>query len=482
MNARIIFRALSALLLIISLTMLLPVIVALLSGEENLLSAFLIPLGGGCAVSAAGFYLTRSRTAQMLPRDGFAIVTGSWVLASAIGAVPFVLAHALPSYTDAFFETMSGFTTTGASVIANVEALPRAILFWRSLTHWLGGMGIIVLAVAVFPMIGIRAYQLVKAEAPGPSLERITPRIAHTAKILWLIYVGLSALEAILLMIAGLSPFDAVTQTFGTMATGGFSTRNASIGAFNSPAVEIIITIFMVSAGANFVLYYHALVGRFTAIKVDTEFKSYIGIFVVASAIGALSLGLQAGQPAGEAIRSSAFQVASILTTTGFATTNFDAWPSIAKIVLLLLMFVGGCAGSTAGGIKVVRIVTMLKQAVNEMRYEVHPRAVFSLSLNGVPLRKNTVFGIVSFFFLYMLLALVTTAVVSFAGVSVQGAFTTALVTLGNIGPGFAEVGPTNTYMFYPPAIKWFLSFIMMVGRLEVYTVLILLLPRMYRR
>jgi len=230
------------------------------------------------------------------------------------------------------------------------------------------------------------------------------------------------------------------------------------------------------------VLYYHALVGRFGAIRRDTEFRAYIGIFLIASAAAALSLILQGGLPDGEAIRSSAFQVASILTTTGFATANFDAWPSIAKIVLLLLMFVGGCAGSTAGGIKVVRIVTMLKQAVNEMRYEIHPRAVFSLSLNGVPLRKNTVFGIVSFFFLYMLLALVTTAVVSFAGVSVEGAFTTALVTLGNIGPGFAEVGPTNTYTFYPAAIKWFLSFIMMVGRLEVYTVLILLLPRMYRR
>ncbi len=482
MNARIVVRALSALLLIVSVSMVLPILVAVLSGEQNMIVPFLVPLLIGSAAAGIGIFFTRDPSVAMVPRDGFAIVTGSWLLASAVGAVPFVLAHALPSYTDAFFETMSGFTTTGASVIADVESLSRAILFWRSLTHWLGGMGIIVLAVAVFPLIGIRAYQLVKAESPGPSVERITPRIARTAKILWLIYVGLSALETILLIIAGLSPFDAITQTFGTMATGGFSTRNASIGGFHLPAVEIIITVFMVSAGANFALYYQLLIGRFSSFRADTEFKAYIGIFLVASGIAALSLIFQSGAPTGEAIRQSAFQVASILTTTGFATTNFDTWPSVAKIVLLLIMFVGGCAGSTAGGIKVVRIVTLMKQAVNEMRYEIHPRAVFSLSLNGVPLRKNTVFGIVSFFFLYMLLVLLTTAVVSFAGVSVSGAFTSALVTLGNIGPGFAEVGPTHTYAFYPPAIKWFLSFIMMVGRLEVYTVLVLFLPRIWRK
>jgi trk system potassium uptake protein TrkH len=462
--------------------MLLPVLVALLSHEPTMVIVFLGPAVIGALLAAAGIYLTRSATRQMLPRDGFVIVTGSWIIASAIGAVPFVLSHALPGYVDAFFETMSGFTTTGASVISNVEALPRAILFWRSLTHWLGGMGIIVLAVAVFPLIGIRAYQLVKAEAPGPTLERITPRMTHTAKILWLIYVGLSALETVLLMIAGLSPFDAITQTFGTMATGGFSTRNASVGSFGIPAVDIIITVFMVAAGMNFAVYYYLITARFSAVRVDSEFKAYIGIFVLATLTAAVSLHFQAGEAVGLSVRESAFQVASVLTTTGFATTNFDSWPAVAKTVLFLLMFIGGCAGSTAGGIKVVRIVTLMKQAANEMRYQIHPRAIFSLTLNGVSVQKTTVFGIVSFFFLYVLLVLITTGIVSLSGVSISGALTTALATLGNIGPGFAEIGPTKTYMFYPPAIKWFLSFIMMVGRLEVYTVLIAFSPGIWRR
>ncbi len=482
MNFGVIVRTLSALLLIICAAMLLPVLVALLSHEPTMVIVFLGPAVIGALLAAAGIYLTRSATRQMLPRDGFVIVTGSWIIASAIGAVPFVLSHALPGYVDAFFETMSGFTTTGASVISNVEALPRAILFWRSLTHWLGGMGIIVLAVAVFPLIGIRAYQLVKAEAPGPTLERITPRMTHTAKILWLIYVGLSALETVLLMIAGLSPFDAITQTFGTMATGGFSTRNASVGSFGIPAVDIIITVFMVAAGMNFAVYYYLITARFSAVRVDSEFKAYIGIFVLATLTAAVSLHFQAGEAVGLSVRESAFQVASVLTTTGFATTNFDSWPAVAKTVLFLLMFIGGCAGSTAGGIKVVRIVTLMKQAANEMRYQIHPRAIFSLTLNGVSVQKTTVFGIVSFFFLYVLLVLITTGIVSLSGVSISGALTTALATLGNIGPGFAEIGPTKTYMFYPPAIKWFLSFIMMVGRLEVYTVLIAFSPGIWRR
>ncbi len=481
-NLRVVLRVVAALLIIVSLFMLLSLVWAFVYGETDVVLAFAIPGAGTIAASLAVLFLTRGRHSDISTRDGFLLVSLSWVLASAVGAIPFTLSGAIPSYVDALFETMSGFTTTGASILTEIESLPKTILFWRSLTHWLGGMGIIVLTVAIFPILGIGGLQLIKAEAPGPTVDKITSKITETAKILWLTYVILSLIETILLMFAGMDLFDALTHTFGTMATGGFSPKNTSVGYYNSAFVDIVITAFMVAAGVNFVLYFKLLTGRFRSIARDTEVKVYLAIFVAASLVVALDLHGTRFPGFGISLRYASFQVASILTTTGYATDDFAAWPAFAQVVLFSLMFVGGSSGSTGGGMKVVRITTMFKQGWNEMRYLVYPNAVFPIRLNGERVRKDIVYAISGFVTLYVFLLLVTTLLVGLAGNDILTSFSTALVTLGNIGPGFGNVGPTLNYAFYPDWIKLFLFVIMMLGRLEVYTVLVLFTPRFWRQ
>ena len=483
MSARTVIRTVSALLALVSLFMLSGVVVALAYGETELIDDFAYPAGAGILVGVLGVVALRQRQAFLSNRAGFVVVVLSWAVASFIGAMPAYLSGAIPSYTDAFFETMSGFTTTGASILNEIESLPRSILFWRSLTHWLGGMGIIVLTVAVLPLLGIGGLQLMKAEAPGPSVDKVTPKVTATAKILWLIYVFLSALQTILLVFGGMDLFDALTHTFGTLATGGFSPRNASIGAYSSPYIHVVITVFMVMAGVNFVMYHRLVTGRVGSILRDTELRVYLGIFVAASIVVTVALN-SAGtyNTVSDSARHGAFQVATILTTTGYATADFAGWPALARGVLFLLMFVGGCAGSTGGGIKVVRIVTMVKHAFSELRTFLHPRAVFRIRINGAAVSQSVVNSVAGFVFLYVALLLTTTFVVSFDGVGLLTAFSTALVTLGNIGPGFGLVGPTENYAFYSDGVTWFLSFIMMAGRLEVYTVMVLFSRRFWLR
>lgn len=474
-------RAVAILLLIISLFMLLPVVVALAYGETPLIRAFLLPMGLIWAAALPLLILTRGAGAQLGTRDGFLLVTLGWASVALVSCLPFTLSGAIPSFTDAFFETMSGYTTTGASILTNIQSLPRAILFWRSLTHWLGGMGIVVLTVAVFPLLGIGAYQLMKAEAPGPTLDKITPRIAQTAKLLWSIYMGLTAAETLLLLAGGMDLFDALTHTFGTLATGGFSPRNKSVGAFPSPYVHVVITVFMLMAGLNFALYYRLLTGRIRQVLSNVEARAYLLIFVVAAVATSLVLRGRVYQSFGTSLRYASFQVASILTTTGYVTTDYAAWPAAAQGVLFLLMFVGGSAGSTGGGIKVIRVVTLLKQGLTEMKVLTHPRAIFSLKLGRDAVKKDMLYTISGFFFLYMLMLLATTLVVAASGSDLLTSLASALATLGNIGPGFGLVGPALNYAFFPHAVKWFLSFAMLVGRLEVYTVLILLTPAFWR-
>ncbi len=481
-NIRVVLRVAAALLIIVSLFMLTSVLWALHYEEEGTTLAFLIPALATMAVAGVVLVVTRGPFLSLSTRDGFLLVSLSWILATIVGAVPFTLSGAIPSYVDALFETMSGFTTTGASILTAIEPLPKSILFWRSLTHWLGGMGIIVLTVAIFPILGVGGLQLIRAEAPGPTVDKITAKITETAKILWLTYLALSAAETILLMVAGLDLFDALTHTFGTMATGGFSPKNASVGHYNSTFVDIVITVFMVSAGVNFVLYFKLLTGRFRTIARDTELKVYLAIFFVASLAVAVDLRGARFSHFGESLRYSSFQVASILTTTGYATDDFAVWPVFSQVVLFALMFVGGCSGSTGGGMKVIRITTMIKQGWNEMRYLVYPSAVFPIRINGERVRKNIVYAITGFVALYIFLLIVTTLMVGLAGNDIVTSFTTALVTLGNIGPGFGSIGPTLNYAFYPDWIKLFLVLIMMLGRLEVYTVLVLFTPRFWRQ
>jgi len=482
MNVRLVFRVVAALLVIITLFMLTALIPAWYYGEEDLYNAFLIPSGVMLVLAAAYLVLSHRRSSNFSTRDGFLMVTLSWIAASALGAFPMYLSGAIPRYVDAYFETMSGFTTTGASILTAIESAPKSILFWRSLTHWLGGMGIIVLTVAIFPLLGIGGFQLLKAEAPGPTVDKIAPRVAATAKILWLAYLALTVAQTALLMLGGMDLFDALTHTFGTLATGGFSPKNASVGHYSSPFIHIVITVFMVMAGINFALYFRVVTGRFRSLAKDTELKAYLAVFAVASIIVSASLySERAYSGVGESLRYGAFQVASILTTTGYATADFDAWPALAQLTLFALMFFGGCAGSTGGGIKIVRVITMFRLALNEMRYMLHPRGVFRIKMSGQTLRKDVVYTIAGFVVLYISCLILTTLVVATGGYDITTSFSTALVTLGNIGPGFALVGPTENFFFFPDYIKWFLSFIMMLGRLEVYTVLVILVPRFWR-
>lgn len=482
MNIALVLKVVSVLLLVIAAFMIAPIAVAVVYGETAVIPSFLIPMAA--VVFVGGLYLLATRNVRggLSSKSGFLLVTMSWLGAAAIGALPFVLSGWIPSYADAFFETMSGFTTTGATILTDIEALPASLLFWRSLTHWLGGMGIIVLTVAILPLLGVGGYQIMKAEAPGPSVDRLTPKITETAKILWFIYLGLTVLETALLMLGGLSLYDALTHTFGTLATGGFSPKAASVGHYASPFVQIVVTVFMIGAGINFILYYRLLVGQFRLIRENTEVKAYLGIFAVATVGMAVVLVGRTYASFGESLRYAAFQAASILTTTGYATADFAQWPALAQMVLFSLMFIGGSAGSTGGGIKVVRIVTVIKQGFNEMRYLLHSRGVFTIRLNGQPVRKDIVYSITGLAFLYIFMLLVTAIVVATGGHDLVTSFTTALATLGNIGPGFGGIGPVESYAFFQDYIKWYLSFIMMLGRLEIYTVLVLVTPDFWRR
>jgi trk system potassium uptake protein len=478
MRIPVVLRVLGVFLLIISFFLLLPMLVAWWYQEYELLRAFAIPSGLNIIVALLLFVGLRSHGGLDISiRGGFMFVSLAWITASASGALPFYLSGEIPSYTDAFFETMSGFTTTGASILTNIEGLSYSLLFWRSLTHWLGGMGIVVLTVALFPLLGIGGFQLLKAEAPGPSVDKITPRITETAKILWIIYLSLTVAETALLMLGGMNLFDSLTHTFGTLATGGFSPKNSSVGFYSSGYIHVIITIFMYLAGVNFIMYFRLIRGDTRSIIKNSEFRVYTGIFILASLLIALDLYGSVYNSFTESLRYAGFQAASILTTTGYATADFAAWPAISKITLFTLMFIGGSAGSTGGGMKVVRIVTIIKQGFNEMKYLIYPRGIFRIHLNGRVVKKDAVYVITGMVSLYIFLLIIVTFVVATAGNTILTSFSTALVTLGNIGPGFGMVGPTKNYAFFPDYVKWFLSFIMMVGRLEIYTVLVLFTP-----
>lgn len=478
---RSVTRFVTVLLLVVSGFMLVPLVWVLVDGEQGTAMAFLLPVVILVPVALLVLKLVRVDYNEVTTRDGFLMVSLGWAGVSIFGALPFVLSGAIPSYADALFETMSGFTTTGASILTDIESVPRSLLFWRSLTHWLGGMGIIVLTVAIFPLLGIGGLQLIKAEAPGPRVDKLTPKVTETAKILWLTYVILSVLETILLMLGGMNLFDALTHTFGTMATGGFSPRNASVGAYDSAYIDAVITVFMVLAGINFVLYHRIVARRVHSIVQDGELRAYLSIFVVASVVSGVVLAERYGGFL-QGLRYGSFQVASILTTTGYATADYTLWPYIAQIVLFALMFVGGSSGSTGGGIKVVRVVTMIKQGWNEMRYLVYPRGVFAIRLSGERLRKDIVYAISGFVMLYFTILVFSTVVIAAADNDILTSLSTALATLGNIGPGFAGVGPTQNYAFFPDWLKLYLTFVMMLGRLEIYTVLVLFTGRYWRQ
>lgn len=483
MNFRIVLRMLSFMLLIISGFMTIPALIAAVNNERKALFAISVTIGICFIFFFVINTIFRESDAENLStRDGFMFVTLSWTAASLIGALPFYISGAMPSLADAYFETMSGFTTTGASILSSVEALPRSLIFWRSLTHWLGGMGIVVLTVAILPALGIGGLQLISAESPGPTVDKLTPRITETAKILWFIYIGLTVIQTILLLLGGMNLFDSLAHTFGTVATGGFSTRNTSVAYFNSAYIDWVITIFMLLAGMNFSLHFWLITGRFGNLVKDSELKGYVIIVIVSTLIITFDTIGKHYSTFADSLRYASFQVATILTTTGFATADYEKWPYLSQAVIFILMFIGGCSGSTAGGIKVLRIITLLKQGLNEMKYLIHPRGVFTLRINGLPVKKDIVYAISGFFFLYILFLLITTLIGSYSGADVVTSFTSALTTMGNIGPGFGKVGPTENFAFYPDYAKWWFSFAMLIGRLELYTVLILFTPAFWQK
>lgn len=482
MHPLTLIKIISVLMIVISGCMILPAIVAFYYWEESSLFAFGISMICFSILGFLGYLLTRRRTKNILSiKDGFLLVTLSWLGASLVGAFPYYISGQIPLFTDAFFETASGFTTTGASILTDIESLSLSILFWRSFTQWLGGMGIIVLTVAILPILGIGGLQLVKAEAPGPVVDKISPRIAETAKKLWLIYVGFTLLEIFFLKLGGLSLYDAVTHSFSTLATGGFSTKNSSVGSFDSPYVEWVITVFMLLAGVNFSIHFRVLTGRFKNIFKDSELKTYLLITIFSTIFTAYYLYGFTYLSVSDSIRYGAFQTVSILTTTGFATADYEIWGTVPQIILFMLMFIGGCSGSTGGGIKVIRVVSLLKQSFNEMKYLLHPKGVFILKISGNALKKDIIYAISGFFFLYISTALVVSLIIAVSGVDVLTSFTTSLTALGNIGPGFGLVGPSENFAFFKDYIKWVLSFAMIAGRLEIYTFLIIFLPYFWK-
>ena len=480
MDLRSVIHLLGWLLLFLAGAMLIPLPFAL-SHDSKDHTAFLTASG---ITAASGFIMARCTglARDLRVREGFAIVTFGWLLASAFGALPFVFSGSVLSYTDAFFETMSGFTTTGATIFVDIEALSPGILFWRSFTHWLGGMGIIMLSLAVLPFLGVGGMPLFKAEVPGPVADKLTPRVTQTAKVLWAVYILLSVAQTVLLMIGGLSLFDALCHTFGTMATGGFSTKNASIAAFPSPFVQWVLIVFMFLAGANFALHYRFIFRGWRVYGSDREFLVYVTIIGLASAsiyIANTSVWRDFGEPA---VRETLFQVVSIQTTTGFISVDYEQWPIFSQLVHFLLMFVGGSAGSTSGGIKVLRIYLLLKFVLAEFSRLLHPQAIVPVRVRQQTIARDVVMNVLGFFVLYMLIFAGGTLLIAAMGYDVATSFGAVATTLGNVGPGLGEVGAIDNYAHFPAIGKWILSFFMLLGRLELYTVLILFVPAYWRR
>jgi trk system potassium uptake protein TrkH len=480
MNITLTLRILGALLLFLAIALLFPVPFSWYY-RDGAAGAFILSsiISAGCG----GLLFNKFRTETDLSvREGFAVVTFGWTFFALFGALPFIFSGAIPSYLNAFFETMSGFTTTGSTILTNIEAMPPSLLLWRSLTQWLGGMGIIVLSLAILPMLGVGGMQLFKAEVPGPTADRLKPRIQDTAKLLWGVYVLLTCVEILLLMAGGMSFFDGLNHAFTTMATGGFSTRNASIAAYGSAYIDWVITIFMFLAGVNFSLHYLALRGRVGDFLRNEEFLFYSTLVVLGTAlITMLNMG---GTYPGffENLRYSAFQVVSIITTTGFGTADYELWPVLCQYLLVFSMFIGGCAGSTGGGMKVARILLLFKHAQVQLFRLIHPRAVRLVKLGDRPVDKEVMQSILGFFALYLGVFVTASFIMAATGMDLTSAGASVIATLSNIGPGLGSVGPVDNFAHVPAIGKIVLSFCMLLGRLELFTVLVLVFPSFWRK
>ncbi|WP_040559754.1 potassium transporter TrkG [Kordia algicida OT-1] len=492
-NYKIIFHLMGLLLICNGGFMLLATLVSFLYEDGVTFKMF---LAGLVTIIAGSLFMltTRDHKKEIKKREGYIVVTFGWILLSLSGTFPYLFTKTIPSFTNAFFETMSGYTTTGATILEKIEGLPEGVLFWRSMTHWIGGMGIIVLAIAILPLLGIGGMQLFAAEAPGPSADKLHPRITDTAKRLWLIYVGYTIAETILLQLAGMSFFDAINHALCTLSTGGFSTKDASVAYWNGqPIIQYIIILFMFLAGTNFVLSYFAFKGKIQKIIKDEEFKIYgilVGFFTIVATLIVFfqaDVAPSAYHPMvwGElesSFRHSLFQVIAVVTTTGFVTADFTAWTTFLTIFFFGLMFLGGSAGSTSGGVKVVRHLLMIKNGLLEFKRTLHPRAIIPVRYNNKSVSEHIVYNILGFFILYMLLFIIGALVLGFVGdLDFETAVGGAASSLGNVGPALGELNPLENYNKLPGFGKWWCSFLMLLGRLELFTVLILLTPFFWR-
>lgn len=467
------FRLLAFIQLILGFFMLFPTLIAFFLKEEAALQGFLLAYVVMAVFCLLVIIFTKGQNKRTLSsRDGYLFVTLTWIIATAITALPLVRSGSSPDYSTAFFEIMSGFTTTGATTLPQIESLPKSILFWRSETNWLGGMGIVVLFVALLPALGVSGSLLVGAESVGPTKDKLTPKIKNTATILWSIYVLFSLVQTVLLLLGGLSLYDAITVTFSTMSAAGFSVRNTSIASYASPFVDAVVTLFMILAGANFALYYKSFTGKIKSVWKDGELRAYLGIWLTVSLLSALALSFSKTYTSfWQSFRFSSFQSASIMTTTGFSTANYVTWPAFSQMLLLLLFFVGGSAGSAGGGIKVVRVATLFKMAKANIRLRIHPKGIFQVRLGQTTIRSEVQLAIATFVGIYLATGVFGSVLISLSGADMLTSFSASFLCLGNIGIGFGSVGPTGNFAFFPPAIKWVCSFLMLVGRLELFTV-----------
>lgn len=477
MNRRMIAYILGRILLVEAALLTLPMLVALTYRESA--EPFLIPM---LTLILCGILLGRisPRSRALYARDGLAIVALAWIAMSLFGAMPFYISHSMPTFVDCFFETVSGFTTTGASILTEIEHLGRGVLFWRSFTHWVGGMGVLVFVMAIFPASDGHGMHLLRAEVPGPAVGKLVSRLGDTAKILYGIYLVMTVAEIVLLLLGGMPLFDACVHAFGTAGTGGFSCRNLSVGAYNSPYFDLVIGVFMLLFGVNFNLYYFLLIGKVREVLRSEELRTYFLIVAAATVTIAWNIS-HLFESFSTALRYAFFQVSSIITTTGYATTDFNLWPAYSKVVLVLLMFAGACAGSTGGGIKIARLVILGKTAVSDMRQMLHPNAVATVRMEGRPVSSKILRSTHVFLVVYLLVMSISTLLLSLDGFDLVTTFTAVVSCINNIGPGLGQVGPMGNFAAFSPAAKILLAFDMLAGRLELFPML-LLAPSLWRR
>ena len=480
-NRRMIFRILGILLLIEAALFLVSMGVSLAYKEEDYIY-FVYTALVNVGVGSLLIFLGRHAKNLVTRRDGYCIVAFTWLLFTAFGMLPFYISGSIPGLADAFFETMSGFTTTGATVLDDIESLSHGMLFWRSFTHWIGGLGIIFFTIVVLPIFGVGNQVLFKAEATGVTHDKIHPKVSVMAKWLWTIYLILTVVLTVLLVAGGMGWFDAVCHAFGTTATGGFSTKQASVAYWNSPFIEYVIAIFMILSAMNFSLYFMCLKGRCGQLFRDDETKWFLGSILVATLLIAGSLVTRNGYGLEEAFRKSLFQVATLHTSSGFATDDYMKWAPFTWVILIYTMLAGGCTGSTSGGIKIIRILVVVKNALLEFKRLIHPKAVVPVRVNGHVVQEHVVNGILAFVTIYLFVVSVSVLLLSIIGMDVSEAIGGVLTSIGNVGPGFGDQGPAGSFAGVPVFAKWYLSFLMLLGRLELFTLLLMCTPGFWRR